>query len=68
MADDRVVCVHTVTDPTTAEVIRGALENEGIRCELGGKGQGGYTGLWEIEILVRAADAERAREIIQTYH
>jgi len=67
MHGDEVVCVYTVTDPSQAEVIRGALQAEGIRCELGGPRQGGYTGLFEVEILVRALDAEQASEIIRTH-
>ena len=35
-----LVKVYTVTDPAQAEIIKGALESEGIPCELGGEGQG----------------------------
>jgi hypothetical protein len=59
--------VYTVTDRGQGEIIKGALQAEGIRCELGGESQAGYTGLWEIDVMVRAADAARARKIIQSH-
>jgi hypothetical protein len=57
--------VYTVTDPTRAELIRNALHEEGIVCEISGESQAGFSGVFEIEILTRAIDAERARRIIQ---
>src|SRR5260370_41458334 len=56
--------VYTVTDPTLAELIRNALHEEGIVCEISGEGQGGFSGVLEIQILTKASDAERARGII----
>lgn len=66
MDANELVKVYTVTDPATAEIIKGALENEGIPCELGGEAQGGFTGILAIDVMVRSADADRARKIIQT--
>jgi Putative prokaryotic signal transducing protein len=57
--------VYTVTDPTKAEMIRNALHQEGILCEISGEGQAGFTGVFEIKILTRAIDADRARRIIE---
>lgn len=67
MEADDIVSVYRVTDPHQAEIIRGALQGEGITCELGGQNQAGFTGVWEIEILVRADDASRAREVIESH-
>lgn len=67
MDANELVKVYTVTDPGQAEVIRMALEIEGIPCELGGEGQGGFAGIFAIDLLVRSADADRARKIIQTH-
>jgi hypothetical protein len=55
--------VYSVTDPTLAELIRNALREEGIVCEISGEGQGGFSGVFEMQILTRAADADRARRI-----
>jgi hypothetical protein len=56
--------VYTVTDPTRAELIRNALHEEGIVCEISGEGQAGFSGVLEIQILTKASDAEQARQII----
>jgi hypothetical protein len=62
-----LVTVYTETDPNRGEIIKGALQAEGIPCELGGGGQAGFTGLWEIDVMVRAEDADRARQIIESH-
>lgn len=67
MDSDDLVTIFSLTDATKAEVIRVALQAEGIRCEVGGEGQAGFTGLWEIDILVRAEDADRATKIIESH-
>ncbi len=67
MDANELVKVHTVTDLGQAEVIKMALESEGIPCELGGGGQGGFTGIFAIDLMVRSTDADRARKIIQTH-
>jgi hypothetical protein len=56
-------------DETEAQVIRGALEADGIECVLRGEALRitlGITadGLAEVRILVRRQDADRAREVI----
>jgi hypothetical protein len=56
--------VYTVTDPTKAEMIRNALHQEGIVCEISGETQAGFSGVFAIQILTRAIDADRARRII----
>ena len=64
MESQEPIEVYTVTDPTVAEMIRNALHQEGIVCEISGESQGGFSGVLEIQILTRAIDAERARQII----
>jgi hypothetical protein len=66
MKDDELVTVYTVTNPTQAELVRMALESEGIDAHLDGEGQGGggLVGIFDTHVVVRAADAERARAII----
>ncbi len=67
MNADELVTIYTLTDPGQADIVKAALESDGIRCELGGDGQAGFTGLWEIDVLVRATDADQARKIIQSH-
>ena len=66
MSSDELVTVYTVKNPVQAELVRIALENEGISCHLDGEGQGGggLVGVFDMHVVVRAADAERAREVI----
>jgi hypothetical protein len=67
MEQDDLVSVFTLNDPGKADIIKNALEAEGIRCELGGEHQAGFTGLFEIDVLVREADADRALKLIESH-
>ncbi len=60
------VAVFTVTDPTEAEIVKNALESEGIRCFLDGDLQAAMPGLsaFEIQIMVDAGHADAARKLI----
>lgn len=62
MADQDLVTIATVKNPTEAELIRGALESIGIQCMIGNEGQAGFAGVFEIDVQVPEADAERARK------
>lgn len=73
MAEQDLVTVYTVSNAIEAEIIKNALEDEGIQCEIEGGHQAGEAGLIgiEIKLQVPAADAERAREFIkdhETHH
>jgi hypothetical protein len=65
MESQEPIVVYTVTDPNVAELIRNALHEEGIVCEISGESQAGLAGVLEIDILTRAIDADRARKIIE---
>ena len=67
MEPQDLVTIYRTTDPGEAEVIRVALEEDGIRCEVDGSHQGGFTGTLEMGLLVRAIDADRARKIIESH-
>ena len=67
MDADDLISVCTFSDPGKAEIIKNALLEEGIRCGLGGEHQAGFAGIFAIDVLVRAADAERARALIQAH-
>lgn len=66
MKPDELVTVYTVANPMEAEILRNALNAEGIVCQIGDESQGAFTGLtaMEIDILTRAEDADRARAIL----
>jgi Putative prokaryotic signal transducing protein len=66
MASDELVTIETVSNPVEAEIIRNALNAEGIACEIGNENQAAFPGVGalEIEIMTRARDADRARKIL----
>jgi hypothetical protein len=67
MESDELVTIETVSNPVEAEIIRNALNAEGIACEIGNENQAAFPGIGalEIEIMTRAKDADRARKILQ---
>ena len=62
-----LVKVYTVTEPTLAELLCQELEMEGIKCEVGGENQAGLAGVLNIDLLVQAVDAERARRFLEKH-
>lgn len=69
MTDDELVELFSTGDSTEAEILRVALENEGIACQIGDENQGGLTGLnsFEIKLLVRSGDLQRARQFLDDH-
>lgn len=67
MDEKEPVVVYTTNDANEAEVMRLALEAEGIESFVAGENQGGFSGLIpEITILVHADQADQARAILET--
>jgi hypothetical protein len=66
MAHDELVTVYTVANSGQAEIIKNALETEGLRCFLEEENQAGLEGLASIAIKIQvpANEAERARKFI----
>jgi hypothetical protein len=64
MEADEPVTVYTVNNPYDAEIIKVALHGQGISCQLDGEGQAGLSDVLAIGVLVRARDADQARNII----
>jgi len=72
MHDDDLLPVYYPYDSIEASAIKQQLEDEGIPCHIEGENQaswvgGGFmgnAGRWRMRLLVRAGDAERAREIV----
>jgi hypothetical protein len=67
MDPNELETVFTTNDPSQAHIIQGALQAEGIACEVAGDHQGGFTGILAVRLLVRAWDADRARAIIKSH-
>ena len=65
MEADEPVTVYTVNNPYEAEIIKMALQGQGISCQLDGEGQAGLSDILEIGILVPARDADRAQKLIE---
>ena len=57
-----LVTVYTVNNAAEAEMIRAALEAEGIRCMIGGEGQAGLAGVLSIDILVPEDSVGKTRK------
>lgn len=62
-----LVEVYTVTDPSLAEIIKAALQRDGIACWIEGENQAGFAGILSISLLTRARDADKARRIVESY-
>ncbi len=61
---NEVDVIYTTNDVYEAEIIRNQLHDAGIKCELDGASQGGFTEIVETKLLVRARDADHARKLI----
>jgi hypothetical protein len=72
-AEETTVAVYSAPDRVTAEIVRGALEAEGIPAVLGEQVADAYAGPLSVgegyfgEIRVAAADAETARAVLAAY-
>jgi len=69
MDDYDLVTVYTVANPVTAEIIKNALQADGIQCSLEGENQAAEPGLNALEIKVQVSpkDAGLARKIIHQH-
>ncbi len=69
MEPSKLVDVYSTNDNNMAEIICGALQAEGIPCQIGGEGQAGLVGIdaLEIKLIVRQEDHDRALAFIQDH-
>jgi len=65
--NEELVEVFSSTSTGEAELLRGHLEAEGIPATVDGASQGGFAGVLEVRVLVRALDSVRARAIIEEH-
>lgn len=62
MDAEDLALVCSVKNYTEAEMIHNALKSVGIASVIGGEGQGGFAGVFEIDILAHASDVDAARK------
>lgn len=67
MQGDDLTEIYATNDPALAQIIKIALAEEDVACDLEGEHQAGLTGIFDIRIFVRTADAARARAIIEQH-
>lgn len=69
MDNKELVTVYTVATSTEGEIVKNALQAEGVRAFLEGANQAGEAGLIGISIKVQVAleDVDRARKIIESH-
>jgi nucleotide-binding universal stress UspA family protein len=65
MDRDELTTVFTTGDPNLARMVANELKSEGINATVSGENQAGLSGILDVEVLVRAWDADRARTIIE---
>lgn len=68
MAENELVPVFTTHNAQQAELLRGALADEGIEAYVESPLQGGLTGTLKVRLHVHAEDADRARQFIERHH
>jgi hypothetical protein len=70
MEPQDLVTVYTASNSVEAEIVKNALDDEGIPCFVEGGFQAGEAGLAGIPVRidVAAVDAERARLFIEEHH
>lgn len=67
MDPQELVPIATYRETTQAEIVRNALEAEGIRCEVEGPHQGALPGALSVRLFVQVADADKARRFIEEH-
>ena len=60
-----MVRLTTCTDDFNAQLLKGALESEGIPAMFSNEIMSGYLGTQGVDILVKEEDLEAARKIIE---
>jgi hypothetical protein len=67
MNDESLEPVYRSTDTNELEILRLALEGEGISAMIEGEHQAGLTGVLPARLLVMEADLDRARKILKSH-
>jgi len=64
MDPNELVTIFSTGDPSLARIVANELEAEGIQSSVSGENQAGFSGILDVDVLVRTWDADRARAII----
>lgn len=70
MKNDDLIVIATVHDPMLAEIMRNDLQANGIACEVSGtnfSAQLPGNPLQEVQLLIKAEDAGRAKQILEKH-
>ena len=65
--ESHLVTVYTVSDAVQAELIKNMLADHDVNAELGGEHQAGFTGAFQVEIIVKEKNAEAALQFIDAH-
>jgi len=67
MSNESLIPIYTTRDIAKAEVIKVALEGEGIRCEIENEHQAGFTGVTKVRLFVLEHDKDAAVAFIDAH-
>lgn len=67
MNEDEFTEIYVTNDPALAQIIKVALAEEDVMCELEGEHQAGLTGIFDIRVFVPTPDVARARAVIDQH-
>ncbi|HEX7378234.1 MAG TPA: DUF2007 domain-containing protein [Pirellulales bacterium] len=62
---DELAIVYTTTHAADAEVVRLALEEEGLAAFIDGAQQAGFSGVMDVHVRVARPDVEQAQRVIE---
>ena len=65
MDPNELTTIFTTGDPNLAQMVANELKAEGINATVSGENQAGLSGILDVEVLVRAWDADRAKKILE---
>ena len=68
LSNTNLATVCSLTDAVEAELVKNTLVDHHIDCQIAGEHQAGFTGTLEIDILVREADVDKAKEFLRIHH
>ncbi len=62
-----LVTVYRSRNPLEVQMIQTALESAGLTCHVEGDHQGGYSGVFDIQLVVRSSDEAVARDLLKEF-
>lgn len=68
MTDDELATVYTTNHTADAEMVRMALQEEGVAAFVDGAQQAGLAGVLDVHVRVARKDVEQARQVIDEMH